>query len=215
MFPTNIEQRRDLGQSAFRCSELGDMATKKRTDRRTQRTQHQLGRALVELVEEKRFDEITVQEVIDRAEVGRSTFYTHFRDKEDLFQKDWEKFLDFLAQQIKWDQAGRGSFMPVAFLFSHLQDAQTFYRGLVRSRKTEALMKSGTEYLSQKIETSLTPRLGVHPAIPVPILSMYLASNLFALLKWWLDQGMPYSPAQMDELFHRLVSPSVNTVFRR
>jgi AcrR family transcriptional regulator len=65
------------------------MTTRKKVDRRTQRTRHQLGRALVGLVEEKRFDDITVQDVIDRADVGRSTFYTHFRDKEDLLRKDW------------------------------------------------------------------------------------------------------------------------------
>lgn len=184
------------------------MATKKKLDRRTQRTQHQLGRALVELVQEKRFDDITVQEVIDRADVGRSTFYTHFRDKEDLFQKDWEKFLDFLAQQIKWDQAGKGAFMPVTFLFSHLQDAQTFYRGLVRSRKTEALMKSGSEYLSKKLEEALRTRPGSNPSVPASILASYLTTQLFGLLTWWLENRMPYSPKRMDEIFHELVNPA-------
>ena len=184
------------------------MTEKKKVDRRTQRTQHQLGRALVELVEEKRFDDITIQDVIDRADVGRSTFYTHFRDKEDLFRKDWEKFLDFLAQQIDWEKAGTGSFMPVVFLFSHLQDAQTFYKGLVRSRKTDGLMKSGTEHLSRKIETALNQRIKQKPAIPIPILANYLANELFVLLMWWLENGMPYSPERMDEVFHQLVNPT-------
>jgi AcrR family transcriptional regulator len=185
------------------------MTAKKRIDRRTQRTRHQLGRALVELVEQKRFDDITVQDVIDRADVGRSTFYTHFRDKEDLFRKDWEKFLDFLAQQINWEQAGTGSFMPIQFLFSHLQDAQTFYQGLVRSRKTDGLMKSGSEYLSQKIESALNRRVKHKPAIPIPILTSYLANEMFVLLGWWLEQGMPYSPERMDKIFHELVNPAI------
>src|SRR3989442_3487180 len=85
----------------------------KKEDRRTNRTRRSLSAALVELVKEKRFDDITVQNVIDRADVGRSTFYSHFRDKEDLFQKDWERFLDMLAQQIDWDKAGQASFVPV------------------------------------------------------------------------------------------------------
>jgi len=190
------------------------MTTRKKVDRRTQRTKHQLGRALVELVEEKRFDDITVQEVIDRADVGRSTFYTHFRDKEDLFRKDWEKFLDFLAQQIEWDKAGKGSFMPIVFFFSHLQDVQTFYKGLVLSRKTDAVFKSGTEYLSHQIELALNRRVKHKPSIPIPILANYLANEVFSLLRWWLDQNMPYPPQRMDEIFHDLVNPTIEAALQ-
>ena len=186
----------------------------KKADRRTSRTRSSLSSALVELVEEKRFDDITVQDVIDRADVGRSTFYSHFRDKEDLFQKDWERFLDMLAQQIDWDQAGQASFIPVVFLFRHLQEVQTFYKGLVRSRMTDSIFKSGVSYLSRQIETALTVRLRDKPTptIPIPILSHYLASELFTLLQWWLDQKMPYPPERMDEIFHELVNPACKSV---
>src|SRR5258708_21010383 len=109
------------------------MVMKKKSDRRPQRTRRQLSRALIDLITEKRFDDITVQNVIDRADVGRSTFYSHFRDKEDLFQKNWERFLDMLAQHIDWEKAGQASFIPVVFLFSHLQEAQTFYQVLLLS----------------------------------------------------------------------------------
>jgi AcrR family transcriptional regulator len=182
----------------------------KKADRRTNRTRRSLSAAMVELVKEKRFDNITVQNVIDRADVGRSTFYSHFRDKEDLFAQQWEGFLDFLAQQIDWNNAGQGSFMPVNFLFAHLQEAQTFYKGLVRSRMTDSIFKSGVAHLSGKIENALTDRLRVKPlaAIPIPILSHYLASELFNLLQWWLDQKMPYPPERMDEIFHDLVNPT-------
>src|SRR6266852_3410158 len=154
----------------------------KKADRRTNRTRRSLSAAMVELVKEKRFDDITVQNVIDRADVGRSTFYSHFRDKEDLFQKNWERFLDMLAQQIDWEKAGQASFVPVVFLFRHLQEAQTFYKGLVRSRKSDSVLKSGVEYFSWKIEAALNARLKQKPAIPISILSNYLASELFGLL---------------------------------
>lgn len=186
----------------------------KKKDRRSTRTQRSLSEALVELIKEKRFDEITVQNVIDRADVGRSTFYSHFRDKEDLFQKDWERFLDGFAQHIDWEKAGAGQFVPVVYLFRHLQDFQPFYKSLVRSQKTDHLFKSGLTYLSQKIGTALTSRLRGKsaPPIPIPILANYLACELFALLKWWLDHDMPYPPERMDEIFHRLVTPTFRTV---
>lgn len=163
---------------------------------------------MVNLVTEKRFDDITVQNLIDRADIGRSTFYTHFRDKEDLFQKNWEGFLDFCVDQIDWTLVGKGSFFPVLFLFDHLQEVQPFYHGLVRSRKSEALFRTGTEYLSQKIGDGLKANLKYHPSIPIPILANYLATELFALLKWWLDERMPYPPERMDQIFHELVNPA-------
>ncbi len=203
---------------------------KKKSDRRPQRTRRQLSRALVGLITEKRFDDITVQNVIDRADVGRSTFYTHFRDKEDLLQKDLERFLDGFAQHIDWDKAGHESFVPVVHLFSHLQDFQPFYKGLVRSRKADSLFKTGVGYLSRKIEISFTARSEQRPPqtghrtgvlapqsgtgesptlqVPVPILANFLAIELFALLKWWLDHEMPYTPERMDEIYHQLVNPA-------
>ena len=185
----------------------------KTDDRRATRTRQSLNDAMVELIHEKRFDDITVQDVIDRANVGRSTFYSHFRDKEDLFQKNWERFLDMFAGGINWDKAGEGPFVPVLFLFSHLQEAQAFYKGLVRSRKTDSVFKIGVSYLSQKIETALTLRFKGKPApsLPIPILSNFLAVELFALLKWWLDNEMPDTPERMDDIFHELVTPTLHT----
>jgi AcrR family transcriptional regulator len=207
----------DNGQKGTRCSRMRAMLLKsKKLDRRTTRTKRSLSEALVELIHEKRFDDITVQDVIDRADVGRSTFYSHFRDKEDLFQKDWQQFLDGFASHIDWEKAGKESFVPVVYLFRHLQEYQQFYKGLVRSRKTEAVFKSGVNYLSQRIEATLTTRFmgKAAPSLPLPILSNYLAVELFALLKWWLDHQMPYPPERMDEIFHELVTPTFQTALK-
>lgn len=189
------------------------MTANKKPDRRTQRTRSQVSGALVDLIKEKRFDDITVQNVIDRAGVGRSTFYSHFRGKEDVFKQQWEEFIGRLAGQINWAKVGTGSFVPVRSLFQHLQEAQSFYRGLVRSRKIDPLFKSGIESLGQRIEAALQRRVA-KPSIPIPILSNYLASELFALLRWWLDAGMPYTPESMDEIFHRLINPSFKSALR-
>ena len=189
------------------------MKPKKKTfDRRTRRTRHKVSGALVDLIKEKRFDDITVQNLIDRAGVGRSTFYTHFRDKEDAFAHQWEQFNLFLAEQIKWENAGKHSFFPVKFFFQHLQESQSFYQGLVRSGKVEAIFNSGVEHLSYHIEAALSAKFKSRQlAIPIPVLSHYLANEFFGLLKWWLDARMPYTPEAMDEMFHRLVNPTIKS----
>jgi AcrR family transcriptional regulator len=186
---------------------------KKTSDRRARRTRHKVSGALVDLIKEKRFDDITVQNLIDRAGVGRSTFYTHFRDKEDAFENQWQQFNGHIAGRINWDNAGEDSFFPVTFVFQHLQEAQSFYRGLVRSGKGDAIFKSGVHYLSNNIEAALNQKFKPHQvAIPIPVLSHYLANEFFGLLKWWLEARMPYAPEAMDEMFHRLVNPTINSV---
>ena len=72
-------------------------ATAVKTDKRVLRTRDTLGDALMELLQEKPFDDITVQEVLDRAGVGRSTFYAHYRDKDDLFLSDVEDFFQMMS----------------------------------------------------------------------------------------------------------------------
>src|SRR6266480_1211108 len=72
----------------------------KKEDQRVRRTRDRLGDALIELLLQKPFDDITVQEVLERAEVSRSTFYSHFRDKNDLFLSDADEFFDGMANAL-------------------------------------------------------------------------------------------------------------------
>src|SRR5277367_7054856 len=66
-------------------------------DQRIRRTHARLGSALVELIQEKSIDDVTVQEVLDRAKIGRSTFYLHFRDKDDLLLSQLEQFCEIMS----------------------------------------------------------------------------------------------------------------------
>ena len=189
------------------------MKPKKQTSDR--RTRTKVSHALVDLIQEKRFDDITVQNLIDRAGVGRSTFYSHYRDKEDAFEHQWEGLNRHVADQIRWEKAGLESFFPVVPFFQHLQKAQSFYRGLLRSGKVDGLFKRGVDYLSRHIEAELSQRMKSREvAVPIPVLSHYLANEFFGLLKWWLDAGMPYTPAAMDKMFHRLVNPTMRSALR-
>ena len=187
------------------------MGQRKKPDRRVSRTRRSLSDALVGLILEKRFDAITVQELIDRADVGRATFYAHYRDKEDLFLSGWKRVLDGFVAHIEWERAGAGNFVPVRWLFAHLRDSQPFYRALARSRKTDWLFETGRAHLAESIEGSLSARLAgrPQPSVPAAVLANYLAAEVFALLRWWLERDMPHTPERMDEIFHALVVPGL------
>ena len=91
-----------------------------REDLRVRRSRDALGDALIELMQEKPFDSITVQDVLDRAGVGRSTFYAHYKDKEDLWISDVEEFLEMMANALSRGRSKSERVFPIRELFEHV-----------------------------------------------------------------------------------------------
>jgi AcrR family transcriptional regulator len=171
-----------------------------KTDRRILRTRDTLGDALVELMHEKSFDEITVQDVLDRAGVGRSTFYEHYRDKNDLFLSDVEDFFEMFASFLKRRGASSKRLAPVHELFEHVRDAKDFYAALVRSGKVNDVLALGQGIFARSIEE----RLREADPIRRSARGCALSGSLFALLGWWIDKGMKADPKEMDGVFHEM-----------
>ena len=182
-----------------------------KTDRRVLRTRDILGDALVALMKEKPFDDITVQQVLDRAGVGRSTFYAHYRDKEDLFLSDVEDFLGLMSSLLTRRNASLSRVAPVAELFSHIADMRDFYASLVASGKVQTVLELGQGFFARSIEERL--RLANVEMEPTQLKAYAhgLAGALFALLNWWIDHGMAAKPEAMDNLFHAMVWSGLGT----
>jgi AcrR family transcriptional regulator len=184
---------------------LGNLG--KKEDERVRRTRDRLGDALVELLVQKPFDDITVQDVLDRADVSRSTFYTHYRDKNDLFLSDAEDFFESMATALSrlGDKSERVA--PVQELFAHIAEVRPFYNALVESGRMHDVMGLGQEHFARGIEQRLNeiPRARPIPADRRAAIANGLAGSLFSLLTWWVHRGMALSPDEMDKLFHRLV----------
>jgi AcrR family transcriptional regulator len=183
-----------------------------RTDRRSQRTRQTLSAALVDLMLQKRYDDISVQQIIDRANVGRSTFYAHYLDKDDLLVSDFARVLDALSQHMRQQEQADGRAPPsLALFFDHVRTHHQLYKALVQGGGIHLLYKKGHERLRSNIEQHLGELLpaGEPPTVPLPLVADYMAGAILNLLKWWLDHEMPYTPAQMDALFQQLVLPGV------
>ena len=97
---------------------------KKKIDARVKRTRDALGDALMALMQEKPFETITVQDVLDRAHVSRSTFYSHYSDKDDLLMSDADEFFESLAMALSVRDDKSDRVFPVQEFFAHLIDAQ-------------------------------------------------------------------------------------------
>ena len=179
----------------------------KKTDARVRRTRDALGDALIALMQEKAFETITVQEVLDRAHVSRSTFYTHYSDKDDLLMSDAEEFFEALSMALSAHSDKSDRVFPVKEFFTHLADVQPFYKALVKSGKFQENMELARGHFARGIERRLSelPRGKSIPANERSAIAFTHAGALLSLLAWWLDHGMREPPEQMDELFHRMV----------
>jgi AcrR family transcriptional regulator len=179
----------------------------KKVDQRVRRTRDRLGDALMELLVKKPFDDITVQDVLEGAGVSRSTFYTHYRDKNDLFLSDVEEFFESMATALSrfGDKSERVA--PVQELFAHIGESRPFYNALVESGRMPDVMELGLGHFGRGIAQRLNeiPRARTIPPDRRAAIAHGLAGSLFSLLTWWIQHGMTLSPEEMDKLFHRLV----------
>lgn len=182
-----------------------------KTDRRSQRTHRLVSSAFVELMGEKSYEEILVQDILDRAGIGRTTFYDHYFDKEDLLDSMLEQQLEMLTQQIAHSTA-RQRLLPSLELFEHIyQSPHQHLQVLMRSRAGEPLWEALQTALSRSIESALATLYAKRrsPPIPLPVVSQYLAGTFLTLLKWWVEASMPYPPEQMESIFQQLALPGV------
>ena len=175
------------------------------SDPRIRRTRDLLGDALVRLMQEKPFDAITVQELLDRAGVGRTTFYTHYRDKQDLFLSDVEEFLEGMSTLLNRRGAPARRIAPVEELFAHLADVRAFHEALSTSGKASEVRELGIEYFARSIEQRLARAAVALEGTELRASSHAFAGALFAQLEWWICHQASASPAEMDVFFHRLV----------
>lgn len=186
---------------------------KKREDARVRRTRDALGDALVALMQEKPFGTITVQDVLDRAKVGRSTFYSHYSDKDDLLMSDAEEFFESVAMMLSVRGDTSDRVFPVREFFGHIIEAKQFVDALVSAGKMNDNMELARGLFARGIERRLAelPKGQGIPESERPAIAFAHAGALLALLTWWVDRGMKQPPAEMDELFHRMVWKGVES----
>ena len=182
-----------------------------KADRRSQRTHHLVSSAFAELLAEKPYDEILVQDILDRAGIGRTTFYAHYFDKEDLLDSMTEQILSMFKHQLAHSTA-RQRIVPSLELFEHIyQSPNQHFRALMQGRAGEPLWEALQTTLCRAIESTLSTLFADKrsPSVPLPVVSEYLAGAFLTLLKWWVAASMPYPPEQMENIFQQLALPGV------
>ncbi len=180
-----------------------------KNDRRSQRTRKALRNAFVELMMEKGYDAISIKDIIERANVGRSTFYSHYADKERLFVSQLDHLMELLSDHTPQEGSETNPFFPSLGLFYHIKEQRKLYKILTWGSGINVLTQHLQISLSEKIEERLSMS-GQKYSVPIPVIANFLSGSFLSMIRWWLDKNLAYSPEQMDVMYQKLALQDVN-----
>lgn len=190
------------------------MAARK-TDRRVERTRQMLEAALLALMKEKEFDRITVQEIIDRANVGRATFYAHYENKEDLIESGFDGLLETLRERQRAARlrGGDGDAQMFAFsrhLLAHAHEHREIFPAMV-SQRGGAFIQHLLRNLLVKVVREDVKAMGARAQAREEAVVQFVAGGLFGLMMWWMSKKR-HSVDEVDGLFRQLAIAATKAV---
>jgi len=186
-----------------------------KVDRRVRRTRELLRNALLALILERGYEHISVQDILDRADIGRSTFYAHYRDKDQLLLSGFDEAFATLAADIPTPNTTNGppgDFLIAAHvLFEHAEGHRQLWKGLVGKPGAELVLR----YLRDNLTTLLEPHLRAqlpHPntdELQLAAAVHYTVNALVGILVWWCESDAPYTADETYSTFKRLTTQGV------
>lgn len=183
-----------------------------RADRRVRRTRDAILSALVALMQEKGYDAVTVADIIDRADIGRSTFYTHFTDKRHVLDTSLDGLATFLRAQR--DATPDQIFGFSLALFDHAHEQRPLLRALLGRRGSPLVRRHIESTLAELVREEIDTITGDPTPVPAEIIVDYIVGAYMALLTRWLDDDNHHSPRTMDAAFRQLVLPGLTATFQ-
>lgn len=190
-----------------------------KTDRRVQRTRELLQRALIKLISERGYDAITIQDIVDRANVGRTTFYVHYSSKDDLFMSCHEAIVSEFHSGTLHPHSREALLSPEAppgmtSAYRHLLDARALLYPIFQGKDNPLILRRIRDRSAQEIEASLRAAFAeAGSTIPFDVLANYLAGAQIALVQWWLEKRQPHTPEKLAQTFHRLQRAAIRDAF--
>jgi AcrR family transcriptional regulator len=201
----------------------GDVALhgKRSKDRRIQKTMNLLHEALDSLIREKPYDEIVVQEILDRANVGRSTFYMHFRDKDDLLVSGIHDMLGSVHEPIEKPSSEKQYEGIIRFslpVFEHIYQHRHTGAAMMGSRGRaiihERLQNVVAKQIADSVKKHSQGRRKAAGPIPPDLLVHYVASTFILVLNWWVESRSPLPPKEVNTLFRALIQPTLESALQ-
>lgn len=173
-------------------------------DRRQLKTRKAIFRAFCALLEKKRYEHITVQDIIDEADVGRSTFYAHFETKDLLLDAMCSEIFNHVFENDPCPWVGKDSELEslLSHTLWHIRERRNDLAGLLLSDSSEVFMG----YFRGHLRTMFQKHIAEFQAdVPRDFLLNHLVGSFAEAVKWWLREGLVSSPEETAGYFMRLL----------
>ena len=184
--------------------------TNNATDRRVRRTRRALQKSLVDLILEKGYDAVTIEEITDRADLGRTTFYLHYKDKEELLMHAidtiCEDFIEthssLLAQidspenalkQLRYNLDER----ILYYIFDHARENANLYKVMLRGEGGARATRRFANVIQDETVKRLKQIKGLEIKVPIEIFAVYFSGTIMEMVTWWLEENQPYPIEEM------------------
>lgn len=171
-----------------------------KTDRRVMRTKEALNKALISLIMEKPYDKITVQNILDRANIGRATFYAHFHDKDDLLTgRGSAEFMRLIQPNLP-----ESSVPDLLELFQHVEENKALAKALLGTGGADVVIKmlQKSFYASWLNWAEHQPSIDSRP----DVVAHFLTGGVMSLITWWLNEEMPIPAQEINTIFQKLIA---------
>lgn len=183
-------------------------------DRRVRRTRRVIGDAFVALILERGYERITVQDILDRADVGRSTFYAHYRDKGALLTAAFDDLRGELRVDLAAMTPGASPDPtgPAGAIFDHAYRHRAIYRALCGRQGGSLVHRHLRQFVGDLLRERLRPHLAAAGGdLPVDVVAEFYTSAALGLLTWWVDHDFPHGPTRLAHMYRRLAAPGLLT----
>jgi len=183
-------------------------------DTRTRRTRTALAHALIQIIGEGdgRFEDITVRQILQRAGVSRTTFYSHFRSKEDVLHSTYEGIFGVHKEQLQHDTNAKPRLFPVSEFLEHLAGARPVMVAFRKAGLADDLRSQFIGYSADIIECRIRD-LNLSTIVQPRLAARMLAAALIESIDWWFDHES-ISAAEIDTAFHLLARTVIATSTR-
>lgn len=184
------------------CKHMSETAT---IDRRVTRTHKLLGQALVELAIEKGYEEVTIQDVTDRADIGYRTFFRHFASKDELLLAVAQTTLDELEPLIHFPkpeqfihESAEETAARATILFDFVEEREQLFRVLLLERGSRHFLKPVMEHGRQQAREQFDISAESLP-LPIDMIVNQFVTASLSMVRWWLENDMPYTTTEMGK----------------
>ena len=193
----------------------------KKLDLRVKRTNKYIIEAFIRLVEEKGFEQVTVQNIADEAMINRATFYAHYKDKQDLYEKIFDLAVESFTAILDFEDFVQGNRIKIrkieaamTELFLHIQNNRSFYLTIMDASAIEIIRKKLGLILTERYQEIFSALRITEGDIEVPLdfIIDYMTSIFVGTLHWWLTAETTMTPDHLAKLVIKLVANGHLTV---